>query len=271
MSGSNKHVRRQWWLFLIRPARACRTLFEQGRASFNLLVVFLGGIILFQLWATFFQMGDQFSIGKSMTVTLILGPLAGLLVAGFGAIFSASLGCLADPSHRPPYVYREVVPPFPLKNLLWRRIFGRKKLAEFFRKRPLNLYTRAWSLLRSGLNFLRRQLSGGKVNVGKIFSAISAFMTIFVALALLMVVELAFGDGSHFTSAGSGTAMDSVVLVLKAIVALWFFALWFPMIQEGFQLSVLRAILATTFSVVLTLTVTLLLMSMVFDLPVFGG
>jgi hypothetical protein len=267
MSGSEIQGRRRWWQFLSKPAKACQALYDHGPATFNLLVIFLGGIVMFQTWATAFHLGDDFVPGKIMTVTLILGPVAGLLIAIAGAMFAVNLGCLLDSSHNPSFKYRGYIPPFPMKNLLWKRIIGKEKLELAFQKTPLSIYGKAWSQFRSALDYLYRQLSGGRVSFGQLFSILSANMSVLVFVALGMVVELAMGDGSHFSSQGGGF---DIWLLVKVLFVVWFFALWFPMLKVGFQLPVARAVLATIISAGLTLVVTLLLLIAIFKLPVLG-
>lgn len=242
-------------------------LYDHGPATFNLLVIFLGGIVLFQAWASVFHLGDNFDTGKIMTATLILGPVSGLFVAIFGSMFSASLGCLMDKDHRPDFRYRDYIPPFPLKNLLWLRMIGREKLHNAFRKSPLNLYGRAWSWFRSALDYAYRHTTGGRVGFGQLFSVFSANMSVLLFLAIGMVVQLALGDGSHFASASSSI----ILLVVKLLFVAWFFALWYPMLKAGFHLSAGRAVAAAVVSAALTVLVTLVLLMAIFQLPVFGA
>lgn len=269
MSGSEIRERRHWWQFISKPIKACRFLYDRGPATFNLLVIFLGGIAMFQTWASVFHLGDDFSTGKIMTVTLILGPLAGLLVAIFGAMFAVNLGCLLDKDHRPSFTYREYIPPFPLNNLIWKRIIGKEKLLAAFRKFPLSIFGKPWSWFRSGLDFIYRQTTGGRVSFVQLFSVFSANMTILTFLAAGMVVELALGDGSHFSTDPNGGL--GIWMIAKMLFVGWFFALWFPMIKEGFKLSTLRALAATIVSVGLTVVVILRILMAIFQLPVFGA
>lgn len=269
MSGRDNARQRRWWLFLIRPYRAFQELFARGPNRFNLLVIFLGGICLFQVWAAFFALGDDIEVGKIMTATLILGPLTGLLSCVLTALFCMNLGCLLDPEHRVGYEFRAYLPPFPLRHLLLHPLIGRKRTAQLLHHPVLAGYTRSWSVFRSYLRMLGRNLSGGKASFSALFSGASAALTILLFADLIMVIELAFFAPDHFTSAPL-VGIRTVFAGLKIVFIVWWLMLWAIKMRAAFQLPWPRTLLATLSALILTIFVVLQLLLQVFALPIFG-
>ena len=270
MSAFDSPPRPVWWRILRQPQHTFSVMIEGGRGRFNLLVLLLAGIALFQIWADLFNLADHYPVGKIMGMSLILGPIAGLIFSILLATFGMYLGNLSDPNHKPSYTYQESNPPFPLRNLLWKKIFGKKRLNAAFHSPGLAWYKKTWSTLKSRRKWVLSNLSGGKASLDILFSGISAALTVLILANLFMWLELVFFDGAQFFSVPpTENPFSLLFLILKIGFLGWLLYLWWALLKQGFKLAFIPTLLITFISFVLALSFTIIILSFIFQLPVF--
>ena len=247
----------------LRPSKEFARLFEQAEAPrMRLLQIFLAGIILVQWYADLFDMGDSYEVGKVMSLSLILGPVAGLLLAVFGALFMVNMGCLLDTGHVSKYRPRTFRPPLPLSFLV-RRIMGRKNLRAAMENGWLSGYARVWN---GALNWISKgvhRIAFGKTPFTRLFVATIRCSAPLVIAGIVQLLEHIFTDATSF-SASVGSPLP---LLLKSLLVAWSFALWVPLLRTAFQLSWVKALIGAVVSILLSTGLVLLILQAIFAVP----
>lgn len=267
-------LRPKWVDLLLQPHTEMRLALDQERAGFNLLVIFLSGIVAVHTWADIFDLGDTYATGKIMSTALVGGPLIGFLLISIGAFVLMVTGCLLDPTHKHGFEFKEYPVWLPLKKLLWRRIFGRKRLEKAFDHPALRWYKQGISWIRSALLFVKRNISGGRAAYVQLFSLLSRSTWPLVLVAVIIWLEFVYYDAAQFLSdfggnrAAFSTAVQVGFLVVKIAAAGWFAYLWQPILAQGFRLDATRSWLGTGIALMTTLGLLIVLLSVVLGIPI---
>lgn len=248
---------------MLRPTKAFERLLRQEQAPRMLLLqIFLAGIILVQVYADLFDLGDAYPIGKVMSVSLVLGPLGGLLLAVFGALFIVNLGCLLDSGHVSTYAPRNWRAPLPV-GFLWRRIAGRQKVKAVLKNGWLKGYSHAWNKALNGISKVIHRIGYGRTGYSRVFKGVIRSSAPLLIAALVQLLEHIFVEDVTFTAAAS----SPISLVLKLALVAWMFVLWVPLARTAFQLSLGKAILTAASSSLLSIGLVLLVLHAIFAVP----
>lgn len=250
---------------MLRPGKEFEWLFHQSeKPRRRILQIFLAGIILLQFYADLFNMADTYPTGRVMSASLIMGPVAGLLLAVFGAFFMMALGCLLDSGHRSSHQQLNWTPPLPLR-FLWNRIFGRRKMKQVLEQGSLKPYHTAWNAVVNAFSRLAHRIGFGRSSYGQLFTATIRSTAPLILAAVVQLLEHIFADDSTFSASASSSS--DIALLLKAIFIAYSFFLWIPLVRTAFQLSWPKAILTAAISVILSIGLVLLTMNTIFAVP----
>lgn len=230
------------WSILWKPQMRLRELLVEGHSRIRLLLIFLGGILLIQFWADIMNLGDNHPIGKIMSVSLLLGPILGLLLILAATFWLMLLGNWMDTSSS--FTFRKpwINPPIPLRWLLWNRIFGYKKVNQALETGWLRPYKKAWSAFWGMFAWIGQRLGSGKWSYGRVMVALVRTFSPMLLAGILFWFELAYFDGLQLTTVAEVPGVWILTGTLKTLLIAWSFCLWYPLVKEAFSLTGIKAI-----------------------------
>ena len=150
---------------LQQPAAAFRRMRQRAIQEVKLTWAVLGGCCMVLLWADLFNLGSVFGEGPVMSVALVGGPPIGIAFLVLSTSLSLVLAHLLLRTPAPTLAFRPTLPPFPLKNLLWRRLLGTARLQRLFAWPVLKQAAALWNFLQLRLRQLAYMLHSGKTNM----------------------------------------------------------------------------------------------------------
>lgn len=222
-----------WMLY---PGRALADL--QGAApGISWLVVFLSGILLMQSWADLVNLGDRYPVGAILSGSLILGPLAGLILVVGASLFWNVFHNLSSPGSVPPAAEGH-----GLKARLQR-----------------------WG----------RMLAGGERSLGFFQGLTSQAMFYLVLMGLPILILRMQLEGEEFTSAGLGpesglsSATAAVLYALQGLLFVGFVLACMRLLAASLRRPALVALGLTLAGLLLGISAALALLAGVFHVPLF--
>gem|GEM_PF-4538387 len=140
-------------------------------------------------------MGGAYSDGKIMAAALLLGPVLGVLIPILGAFLLLLILKVPFRQADGVFVPQTFYPPLPLKRILLRPVFGRKRIRAWFKEGILRGYARGWNALANRLLRFSQLFSTGKINWTTTFGYLNQAFLPLVWAGVLKIVELAFSQG----------------------------------------------------------------------------
>lgn len=249
---------------MVRPMRGFSRMFQEEPGRLRLLQIMLIGIILVQFVAELSGMRATYKLGQLMSASLVLGPLVGILLIVWMVMFSRNLAAIFNPEHHNPVRPKSFRAPIPLRGLLWNLIFGRRRIARALNSGALQGYQKAWNKL---LNQFRRafaRITGGPVPYKHFFIAAVRTTNPLLLMALLYLFEYLFID------LNTDASVRSPLLWLRLGTALWFFALWFPLLKTAYRLTWGKTIAIATLGFWLGGLLVAAILRLIFAVPIPG-
>jgi hypothetical protein len=255
-----------YWRLLRQPAAAFRWMLRSSQQEVLLVWVVLSGFCMVLLWADVFNKGIENPAGQVMSVTLVAGPILGIAFMLLSCLLSMSLANLLDRSHRTRFQFRTVIPPFPLKNLLFRRVLGTARLNRLFSYPLLRQGRWVYSWLRAQLVRARLSMSNGRVEYSSLLAWHSGVARAWVPVGAILWLQ-------HFLLDQPVLVPGSMLQVLWWLAALPFIALFAyhnaVAIQAGFGLGWMRSWLILGLSWAMSLGALLFLLSFLTGMSLF--
>jgi hypothetical protein len=245
-----KRVLRLWQL-LWRPSLPLGKMVDAGDKSTSVSVMLLAGPVLVLIWADFWGLGSKFSTGQILSTALVLGPLIGLFWPLLLAFFGMCIGHLLGQSHAAQLAYHPLVPPFPLKNLVWRKLFAAETLRKMFAWPVFRQYLVVWSWGIAIWKYLKERLGFRSNRFIQNFALANRSMAILTILVpLLSAGMFAFGNAGFGSTGGYGRWIG---LVVSGGIALHFVWVWSVAFRLAYRLQGLRAMVGAALSLLISL------------------
>ncbi len=248
-----------FWGMLRRPSATFQALVAHGNDDFSIIPIMLSGVAGLLIWADLFNLGQFYQAGQIWSGALILGPLIGWVWLGLMTLVGLWLGNLLDKRHSARYQYHVLIPPFPLKNLLWVKVFGAEGIRRMFSKPILREYLQAWSWLFAKAQFLRASVSGGKIRYPGLRGGIGKLAWLFIPLTILLWLAAVLLEHDGFGV--DGEPMEVLFLGLKIVSLLVFIYFWLRLLRTGFNLNWMQTLATGLVSLFLSLATILWLVS----------
>jgi hypothetical protein len=246
---------------LRRPSATFQKLVVHGNDDFSIIPVMLAGVSGLLIWADLFNLGQFYQPGQIWSGALILGPIIGWVWLGVMTLLGLWLGNLLDKRHSARYQYHVLIPPFPLKNLLWVKVFGAEGFRRMFSKPILRHYLQAWSWIYAKAFYLKGSVSGSEIRYPVLLGGMGKLAGFFVPLTIVLwFVAVVLGhDG--FGHAEGTRPMDPLFLALKIVSLLVFIYFWLRLLRASFDLNWTRTLAVGLISLILSLATILWLVS----------
>jgi hypothetical protein len=238
---------------LLRPSATFKALIGEGNEDVALFPMILAGVMGLHLWADVFDLGRQYETGRILSGGLILGPVIGVLWLCLLGLLGLWLGNLMDSRHTSSFQLHVLIPPFPLKNMLWVKVFGADGIRRLFSKPVLKQYLQAWSWVNAAIIRAKDAVSGGELRYPVLLGGISRLAGLFLPLTVVVWVAANLLSQNGFGRAEEILPFDGWFLALKALVFLAFGYSWLRMLMAGFQLNLWRTLVAGIGSLLLSL------------------
>ncbi len=171
---------------LQQPAAAFRRMRQRAAQEVKLIWVVLAGCCMVVLWADVFNLGKTYGEGPVMSVALVAGPPLGILFLVFSTFWSLVFAHLLLRTPTLTRSFRTKLPPFPFKNLIWRRILGTARLERLFSWPVLKPLAALWNNLRRRMRYLGDLLRIGKPNMGTLLAWNSLASMVWLPIALVL-------------------------------------------------------------------------------------
>lgn len=248
------------WRMLLRPSLAFRHLLTRDMVDLRFFSILLAGMVLVLVWADLFELGRYFETGRILSGALILGPVIGLLFFPLLGLLGMWLGNALDRTHHATFHSHLHFPPFPLKDLLWRKVLGMEGLRKLFSMPVLRQYMLAWAWCKAAGQWLAASVSGGRTPYNRLLGCITWATWPFYPLALFTWVMGFMLGHPGFGRAEDASPLDGWSLAVKVALVLTFLYLWLQLLREGFALGWMRALIAGTVSTGLSMATVLFMM-----------
>lgn len=153
-----------YWRLLRQPQAAYRRMRQSGLASLQVGWVLIAGFSLCFMWAAVFQLGGKYETGQLLSVIFLLGGPVGVLMWLLSNVSSLLLGRWRTVAATIEPKAVSAIPPFPFKNLVWRKLLGTRRLEALFQWPGFSALRQGWSWLlshlRRGAQIFKACLSG---------------------------------------------------------------------------------------------------------------
>lgn len=256
----------RYWGMLFRPRATFQALVagshhEGHRHDVAILPMIGAGAMGLLFWADLFDLGRFYETGRIFSGGLILGPLIGIAWLALMSLSGLWLGNLLDRRHRSHFQYRILIPPFPLKNLLWVKVLGVERLRRLFSLPVLRHCLQAWSWSRAAWTQAVGAVSGGEVSFALIFSSLVRLARIFLPMLAMVWLSANLASQNGFGAEGEGSSLDGPMLALKGLFFIVFVFFWLQFLRAAFQLDWPRTLFVGLASVAASLALVLWLLS----------
>ena len=249
---------------MVRPMRGFSRMFQEEPGRLRLLQMMLAGIILVQFVIEIGGMHSSYKLGQLMSASLVLGPLVGILLMVLMVMFSRNLAAIFNPEHHHPVRERHFRAPIPLRGLLWNLIFGRRRISQALDKGALQGYQNVWNKLFNGLNRAFARIIGGPVPYKGFFIAAVRTTNPILLMALVYLFEYLFVD------LNTDASVRSPLIWVRLGLAIWFFALWYPLLKVAYRLSWGKTIAIATLGFWLGGLAVAAILRLIFAVPIPG-
>ncbi len=250
-----------FWGMLLRPSATFQALVVQGNDDVSILPMILAGSMGLLFWADAFDLGSRYETGGILSGGLILGPLIGVFWLILMGLFGLWFGNLLDRRHTARFQFHVLIPPFPLKNLVWIKVLGPEKIRRMFSRPFFRHGLQLWSWLNSAGAFLKDSVSNGRMRFTQVLGGLAKLAMVFFPMAVIVWMAANFLDQTGFGRAGETTEWDGLFLILKCIFFLVFGYFWLRLLRAGFELDWARTLLAGLASLMLSLATVICLVA----------
>ncbi len=233
-------------------------MLRSSRQEVLVLWVVLAGCCMVLLWADAFDLGVGLPSGQVMSVALVAGPLLGISFMLLSCLLSLWMANLLDPTHRSQFDFRLVIPPFPLKKILWGRLLGPAGMERLLDYPILKQWRWLWSWLLAASRRIASALGDGRVGYGSLLAWHSGIARAWIPVALLLWLQ-------HFILDVPALVPGHGLQALWLLATLPFIGLFAYQnavaIDTGFGLGRLRSVAIVAVAWILSLGILLFLLS----------
>lgn len=213
---------------------------DEKANEINIPIVVVSGMAFTGYFAELVSIGNTYPTGKIISAILILGPIVAILLFGLVGLVTFWT-CNFIWGHRPQQLKKiEANPPFPLKNLVFRRIFGVQKLNNFFAVPGLSIIKKGWSNSLSLFRHFRLRIGKGKIQMPQLFSLLNQSVRPFLIFAVLMWLSVVFMGNSQFLLLGNG-ATGTIIFAVETILLVTCLNLWQVAVKMAYGIKALHS------------------------------
>ena len=242
-------------------------MLKRKEKSVHLGILIAAGTALALHFAQTLSLGKLYPVGRVVSGVLILGPMLGILFCLIAGLFCFWACNFFDSSSVTQVQVKSKTPPFPFKNLIFKRFISKERLTEIFNFPILKQYRLVWSWLLTLVNYMRMRLGTGKTTFGVLFPMINRAAKPLLYAALLAWLALFWGSDSF--EFGKSGLLSILNYVIQSALIIWCVYLWSKALKVVYELKTIQALAYGTTSFVFASVTLIGMVSFVIGIPLF--